>query len=317
MVKLNVPGYGPLVLHYCHQKSDQANAISLLFCHGWPGSFLEARNVIGPLTKPTSNQGRPFDVIVPSIPGFGFSPAPKKSGVGPSVVARAYKILMVDVLGYKSGFVTQGGDFGSFISRSLAIQYPEHVVAQHLNMFPVTPPTPLKAPLAYARWCLSSILYSPFEREALTFRRNFELDQSGYLEQQKTRPQTLGFALGDSPVGLLAWFVEKFHDWVDTQGSGPLSDEEIIDLVMMHWIQGATPALRFYREAFWGGKRDAEETFEVYVGAPTGVSMYAKEQLHVSSTSDDRCQLSRLLTCLTVSTRLGCTGSEHCVLARA
>lgn len=284
LVKVNVPGYGPLILHYCYQKSQRTNAIPLLFCHGWPGSFLEARSVVDSLTQPVEGTGHPcFDVIVPSIPGFGFSPAPRKSGVGPSVVARAYKILMVDVLGYNSGFVTQGGDFGSFISRSIAIQYPKLVIAQHLNMFPVNPPTPFKAPLAYARWCLASIIYSPFERESLNFRRNFELDQMGYLEQQKTRPQTLGFALGDSPIGLLAWFVEKFHDWVDTKGSGPLSDENVIDLVMMHWIQGVTPALRFYREAFWAGKRDAEETFEVYVAALTGVSMYPKEQLHVSS----------------------------------
>ena len=286
LVKINVPAYGPLVLHYCHRKSQNTGSIPLLFCHGWPGSFLEARYVIEPLTHPRDGRKDPsFDVVVPSIPGFGFSPAPSKSGVGPSVVARAYKILMVDVLGYKSGFVTQGGDFGSFISRSLAIQYPEHVIAQHLNMFPVPPPTLFKAPFAYARWCLSGVFYTPFERESLAFRRNFETDQLGYLEQQKTRPQTLGFALGDSPIGLLAWFVEKFHDWVDVEGSGPLSDEDVIDLVMMHWIQGATPALRFYREAFWAGKRDAEETFEVYVRTPTGVSMYAKEQLHVSFTA--------------------------------
>jgi hypothetical protein len=194
---------------------------------------------------------------------------------------------MLDVLKCRSGFVTQGGDFGSFISRSIAIQNPNLVIAQHLNMFPVPPPTLLTAPLAYLRWCLSGILYSEFEKTALIVRRNFELDQSGYLEQQKTRPQTLGFALGDSPLGLLAWFVEKFHDWVDVKGSGPLPDTEVIDLVMMHWIQGATPGLRFYREAFWAGKRDADDTFETYVRVPTGVSMYAQEQLHVSRDESD------------------------------
>lgn len=189
---------------------------------------------------------------------------------------------MTEVLGYP-WFVTQGGDFGSFITRSIAIQYPKLVVAQHLNMFPVPPPTLTRAPLAYLRWTFSSIFYSKFEREALDVRRNFEVDQSGYLEQQKTRPQTLGFALGDSPVGLLAWFVEKFHDWVDCYDA--LSDEDVITLVMMHWIQGATPGLRFYREAFGRGMREAEQTFETYVGIPTGVSMYTKEQLHASFSS--------------------------------
>ena len=281
-MRLNVPGHGDLVLHFVHKKSGSPSAIPLLFCHGWPGSFLESRYILDPLASPSKSQGPAFDVVVPSIPGFGFSPAPIKGGVGPTIVARAYKLLMVDVLKYDKGFVTQGGDFGSFISRSIAIQYPQLVIAQHLNMFPVPPPTPVSAPLAYIRWCLSPLTYSDFEKKSLEIRRNFELDQSGYLEQQKTRPQTLGFALGDSPLGLLAWFVEKFHDWVDVEGNAYLSDADTLDLVMMHWIQGATPGLRFYREAFWGGKRDADETFETYVRVPTGVSMYAKEQLHVS-----------------------------------
>lgn len=232
------------------------------------------------LTNPKNVTDQAFDFVAPSIPGFGFSPAPARSGVGPEVVARAFKMLMTDVLGYP-WFVTQGGDFGSFITRSVAIQYPESVVAQHLNMFPVLPPTLLSAPLAFLRWKLQVVFYSRFEREALKVRSNFEVDQSGYLEQQKTRPQTLGFALGDSPVGLLAWFVEKFHDWVDCPDA--FSKEDIITLVMMHWIQGATPGLRFYREAFGKGQSEAEKTFSVYVSAPTGVSMYAKEQLHVSS----------------------------------
>lgn len=231
------------------------------------------------LSDPNDKNKTSFHLIAPSIPGFGFSPAPEKSGVGPTIVARAYKILMTEVLGY-SWFVTQGGDFGSFITRSIAIQFPDVVRAQHLNMFPVPPPTLWKAPMAYLRWCLSGICYSHFEHEALRVRQNFETDQSGYLEQQKTRPQTLGFALGDSPVGLLAWFVEKFHDWVDVDKA--FSNEDIITLVMMHWIQGATPGLRFYREAFGKGMRDAEKTFETYVSIPTGVTMYAKEQLHVS-----------------------------------
>lgn len=231
------------------------------------------------LSSPKDKSTQAFHLVAPSIPGFGFSPAPAKSGVGPDTVARAYHILMTEVLDY-SWFATQGGDFGSFITRSVAIQYPDSVVAQHLNMFPVPPPTLFRAPLAYFRWKLSSVLYSQFEKDALEIRRNFELDQSGYLEQQKTRPQTLGFALGDSPLGLLAWFVEKLHDWVDCHEA--FSPEDTITLIMMHWIQGATPGLRFYREAFGRGEREAEKTFESYVAVPTGVSMYAKEQLHVS-----------------------------------
>ncbi|CAG8948038.1 unnamed protein product [Penicillium salamii] len=284
IVKLDVPGYGALVLHYTHTQASSSNAIPLLFSHGWPGSFVEALRIVKPLSNPSDAKEPSFHIIAPSIPGFGFSPAPTKSGAGPNVVARAYKILMTEVLGYPK-FVTQGGDFGSFITRSIAIQYPDSVRAQHLNMFPVPPPTFSSAPVAYIRWCLSAITYTDFEHKALQIRRNFEKDQSGYLEQQKTRPQTLGFALGDSPVGLLAWFVEKIHDWAEVYDA--FSDDDIITLVMMHWIQGATPALRFYREAF-GDRREAERTFETYVSAPTGVSMYAKEQLHCPRDWADR-----------------------------
>ncbi|KAI8169167.1 putative epoxide hydrolase [Colletotrichum sp. SAR 10_70] len=276
LVKVDVPGYGSLVLHFTHTASSRPGATPLLFSHGWPGSFVEASRVVRELTEPSGPDQQAFHLVAPSIPGFGFSPAPSVSGVGPEIVARAYKILMTDVLGYK-WFVTQGGDFGSFITRSIALQYPAVVRAQHLNMFPVPPPKPFSAPRAYLRWCLSRIFYTPFEHEALRVRRNFEVDQSGYLEQQKTRPQTLGFALGDSPLGLLAWFVEKFHDWGDVEEA--FTNDAIITLVMMHWIQGATPGLRFYREAF-GSRREAEKTFEAYVACPTGVSMYAKEQLH-------------------------------------
>ncbi|CAG8209246.1 unnamed protein product [Penicillium olsonii] len=283
IVKLDVPGYGTIVLHYTHNQATSSNAIPLLFSHGWPGSFVEAMQIVKPLSNPKANEPS-FHVVAPSIPGFGFSPAPKKSGLGPEVVARAYKILMTEVLGYPK-FVTQGGDFGSFITRSLAIQYPDSVRAQHLNMFPVPPPTLFTAPAAYIRWCFSAFTYTEFEMKAVQMRRNFEIDQSGYLEQQRTRPQTLGFALGDSPIGLLAWFVEKIHDWADVYEA--FSDDVIITMVMMHWIQGATPALRFYREAF-GTRREAERTFETYVSVPTGVSMYAKEQLHCPRDWADR-----------------------------
>ncbi|KAM0554934.1 hypothetical protein ACHAPJ_006670 [Fusarium lateritium] len=275
-VKLQVPGYGPLVLHFTHAQSSSPSATPLLFSHGWPGSFVEASKFVNQLSNPNKSTDPSFHVVAPSIPGFGFSPAPTKSGLGPEVTARAFKILMTDVLGCK-WFVTQGGDFGSFITRSIAIQFPRVVRAQHLNMFPVPPPTLSSAPLAYLRWCLSGVMYSDFEREAVRVRRNFEIDQSGYLEQQKSRPQTLGFALGDSPIGFLAWFVEKFHDWGHVDEA--FDTELVITLVIMHWIQGATPALRFYREAF-GARREAEKTFEAYVNCPTGVSMYAKEQLH-------------------------------------
>lgn len=239
---------------------------------------MEAAKLVGPLTNPDNPKNPSFNVVVPSIPGFGFSPAPSKVGVGPSVMARALKILMTEVLGYK-WFVTQGGDFGAFITRSLAWQYPSLVRAQHLNMFPAPFPTLLTAPISYVRWCLWRVFYSTGEYAAWQKRLIFQQEQQGYMEEQKTKPQTLGFALGDSPVGLLAWFLEKFNEWADV--SSAFTPDTIINLVMMHWIQGATPGLRFYRESF-NYRREAERTFEAYISCPTGVSMYAKEPLHVS-----------------------------------
>ncbi|KAH8690438.1 putative hydrolases or acyltransferase [Talaromyces proteolyticus] len=209
------------------------------------GRGREAVRIVHPLTEPKDAADPAFHCIAPSIPGFGFSPAPTKL----------------------SKFCYTGWRFWLLYHRSIAIQYPKVVRAQHLNMFPVPPLSLWSASRAYLRWCLSAFTYSEFENKALQVRRNFETDQSGYLEQQKTRPQTLGFALGDSTVGLLAWFVEKFHDWGDVYEA--FSDTDIITLVMMHWIQ-----------AFGRGMQEADKTFEVDVSVPTGASMYAKEQLH-------------------------------------
>jgi pimeloyl-ACP methyl ester carboxylesterase len=277
-VLVNIDGYGELPIHYVHETSDRVDATPLLFSHGWPGNFLEIRKVIRQLAHPDSPSMPAFHVVAPSIPGFGFSPAPTMPGISPTKVAQAFDKIMHRVLGYQK-YVLQGGDFGSFITRSMAIQFPDRVRAQHLNMFPVDPPT-FRQPLPYFRYLFSSIFYSDWEKDALRVRKAFEVDQSGYLEQQKTRPQTLGIALGDSPLGLLAWFMEKFHDWMD-QDNYKLTDKEIVTFVMMHWIQGATPGLRFYYEAFYAS-HDTESTFKTYVPQPTGVSMYPKEQLHVS-----------------------------------
>ena len=134
-VKIDIPDYGPQVLHYAHQASPRPDAIPLLFVQGWPGSFLEARKIIKPLTNPPDAATQAFHVIVPSIPGFGPGDAPQKSGFGPQLTAHAFTKLMVDVLGYKR-FVTQGGDWGSMITRSMALLYPQNIRACHYNMFP-------------------------------------------------------------------------------------------------------------------------------------------------------------------------------------
>ncbi|KAL8923475.1 MAG: hypothetical protein Q9208_004603 [Pyrenodesmia sp. 3 TL-2023] len=275
-VKIDIPGYGPQTLHYAHQTSSRPDAIPLLFVQGWPGSFLEARKIIEPLTNPPGPSTQAFHVIVPSIPGFGPGDPPAKSGFGPMLTARAFKILMVDVLGYQR-CVTQGGDWGSMITRSMAMQYPGHVRACHYNFFPCGPPPWYKAPLTVGRLILSPYLYTKRELDSIKKMQYYQKEQGGYLKQQSTRPQSLGFGLGDSPIGLLGWLVEKFHEWMDV-ANYTMPDDEALTFVMMHWMQGATPGLRYYKMAFAEeGEFSIRNSFATYFDVPTGLSHFPKE----------------------------------------
>ncbi|KAL9026245.1 MAG: hypothetical protein Q9196_005054 [Gyalolechia fulgens] len=275
-VKVDVPDYGPQVLHYAHHISSRANAIPLLFVHGWPGSFLEARKIIEPLTNPPDSATQAFHVIVPSIPGFGPGDPPTKSGFGPMLTARGFQTLMVDVLGYQR-FVTQGGDWGSMITRSMALQFPQHVRACHYNFFPCGPPPWYKAPLTMGRLILSPYLYTDRELDSIKNMQHYQKEQDGYLKVQSTRPQSLGFGLGDSPIGLLAWLVEKFHEWMDV-ANYEMPDDEILTFVMMHWMQGATPGLRYYKMAFAEeGEFGSKALFTGYHNTPVGLSHFPKE----------------------------------------
>ncbi|KAL8675463.1 MAG: hypothetical protein Q9168_000164 [Polycauliona sp. 1 TL-2023] len=275
-VKVDLPDYGPQVLHYAHQLSPRSDAIPLLFVQGWPGSFLEARKIIEPLTNPPDASSQAFHVIAPSIPGFGPGDAPTKSGFGPKLTAHAFTKLMVDVLGYKR-FVTQGGDWGAFITRSMALMYPQHVRACHYNMFPCRFPPWYKAPLTLGRLILSSYLYTTTELNNLKIMKHYFKEQGGYMRIQSTRPQTLGFGLGDSPIGLLGWLVEKFHEWMDVSHY-EMPDDEIITFVMMHWIQGATPGLRYYRMGFnEEGEAGMMQVFQGYLDTPIGLSHFPNE----------------------------------------
>ncbi|KAK3176725.1 hypothetical protein OEA41_008050 [Lepraria neglecta] len=275
-VKVDIPDYGPQVLHYVHARSSSPTAIPLIFVHGWPGSFLETRKILKPLTSPSNPKDQAFHLIVPSLPGYGPGPAPQKSGFGPVTSAKAFKLLMVDVLGYDK-FVTQGGDWGAFVTRSLTMQYPQHVRACHTNFVPCGPPAWYKAPLTLGRLVLNSWLYTAREKQGLEMMQYYLREQNGYLKQQTTRPQSLGFGLGDSPIGLLGWLVEKYHEWMDV-AHYTQPDDEVLAFVMMHWMTGATPALRFYKAAFQEkGPSCVENAFTTYLGTPLGFSAFPRE----------------------------------------
>ncbi|KAL8662960.1 MAG: hypothetical protein Q9202_004283 [Teloschistes flavicans] len=275
-VKVDIPGYGPQILHYAHQLSSRPDAIPLLFVQGWPGSFLEARKIIEPLTNPSDPTTQAFHVVVPSIPGFGPGDAPAKSGFGPMLTARGFNTLMVEVLGYNQ-YVTQGGDWGTMITRSMALQYPSHVRACHHNFLPCPPPPWYKAPFTMGRLILSPYLYTNRELQSLKNMQYYQKEQNGYLKLQSTRPQSLGFGLGDSPIGLLGWLVEKFHEWMDI-ANYTMPDDEILTFVMMHWMQGATPGFRYYKMAFVEeGEFNSKNCFKRYLDTPIGLSHFPKE----------------------------------------
>jgi len=247
-------------LHFLHIRSKITDAKPLLISHGWPGSILEFVDILPRLTDPESFGGSAkdaFHVVCPSIPGFGFSEKPMDPGWGVAKIASCYKSLMKK-LGYQSYFA-QGGDWGSTIVENLAIQDPS-CIAIHLNMLTVYPPKTLDKP-------------SEEEQKALERLTHYSEWDSGYSHQQRTRPQTIGYSLVDSPVGLLAWIIEKFWAWTDCDGhpENALNRDCMLDNVMLYWLTrtGASSA-RLYWESF--GKAELQQ-----VHTPVGVSNFPKE----------------------------------------
>jgi len=224
---IEVEGFGVLNIHYVHQKSKVESAIPLLFVHGWPGSFIEVTKVLPLLTS--TEAGHPsFHVVTPSLPGYAWSEAVSKRGFGPRQYAELFNKLMLS-LGY-SEYVTQGGDWGHALTRALASQYgPQHVKASHTNLPIAGPMTFWKSPIRFIKFLITP--FTPSEREGLANFIEFQKRGDGYFKVQSTRPQTLGYGLADSPVGMLAWIYEKLVKWTD---SYPWTDEEDVYLSSEH-----------------------------------------------------------------------------------
>ncbi|KAG7095350.1 hypothetical protein E1B28_006110 [Marasmius oreades] len=264
--------HGTLNIHYVHHRSSIEGAIPLLFIHGWPGSFIEATKLIPLLTQPESTDFPSFHVVVMSLPGYGFSEAPKKPGFNASRHAEVGHKLMI-ALGYEE-YVTQGGDWGFYITRRLAQMYGRtNVKAWHTN-YPsagAVAPT-LSQPLLYVKHLFTP--YSAAEKAGLERTNWFLTEGMGYNHEQSTQPQTLGYALADSPVGLLAWIYEKLKNWTD---SYPWSDDEILTWVSLYYFSRAGPAasLRIYYEATKAGDRVVPPSAKPII--PMGVSHFPKE----------------------------------------
>ncbi|KPI43493.1 putative epoxide hydrolase [Cyphellophora attinorum] len=238
-------GFEALQIHFIHQRSHVADAIPLLFVHGWPGSFLEALKIYKPLTDPGPNSSAPaFHFVALSLPNYAFSSGSKKKGFALAQYAETCNRLMLK-LGYNE-YVTQGGDWGYFITRTMSLLFPENVKATHVNMDHGERPSFLSNPILAAKHNLRP--YTSREREGFARGAWFQKDGSGYRSEQSTKPQTLGYAFADSPVALLAWIYEKLHDWTD---SYPWTPDEICTWMSIYWFSQAGPAanIRIYYEA--------------------------------------------------------------------
>jgi pimeloyl-ACP methyl ester carboxylesterase len=262
--KTNIDG---IDVHFIHRRSTQPNALPLLITHGWPGSFVEFAKIIDPLTNPVSHGARSedaFHVVIPSIPGYGFSDAPRQPGYGPQRMADIFAKLMAR-LGY-TRYGAQGGDWGSIISRSVAIQDAPHVAGLHLNFCFGGPPQ--GAPNAIDA-------LPPAEAQKVRARLFATGEEQGYSGIQGTKPQTLGYALNDSPVGLAAWIVEKFRSWCDCDGNveKKFTKDELLTNITLYWVtQTATSSARLYYESRHAGPPDNRR-----IEVPTGCAIFPKE----------------------------------------
>jgi epoxide hydrolase len=232
-----------LTLHFVHRRSKHATALPLLVTHGWPGSFAEFTKIIGPLTDPEAHGGTAadaFHVVMPSIPGFAFSAAPRDAGYDPARIARLEAALMAR-LGY-ARYGVQGGDWGSIISTQVALADAPHVAGLHLNMCFGAPPAGADANAGL----------TDRERERVKIRQAFQNEETGYQQIQGTKPQTLGVALNDSPAGLAAWIVEKFRTWCDCNGDPEtiFTKDELLTNITLYWVtQTAASSARIYYES--------------------------------------------------------------------
>jgi len=269
LAKINQwPGYKTelqgLNIHFQHIRSNEASARPLLMTHGWPGSIIEFQKVIAPLIDPVNHGGKAedaFHLILPSLPGFGFSDKPREPGWGIDKIAAAWDELMVR-LGY-SHYLAQGGDWGSIVTTAIAVQNLGHCQGIHVTM-------PMAAPDPDTMSDLSEL-----EQECLAAYQFYQDSDSGYSKQQSTRPQTLGYGLADSPTGQAGWIIEKFYQWMDCQGhpENIVTRDELLDNVMMYWLPDAgASSARIYWESFGSNRLD-----QPAVELPVGTSIFPKE----------------------------------------
>jgi len=263
--KTNIDG---IDIHFIHEKGSGSNPKPLLLSHGWPGSILEFLHIIDQLAHPEKFGGKEedaFDVVVPSLPGFGFSGRPSRP-IGPRKMASIFNSLMAKVLGYKK-YLAQGGDFGGAIATWLGYDFPKTCAAIHINILIVRHPD------------------GPQTKEEEEWEKRFKRDQKiedGYRTQQATKPQTLSYAMMDSPVGVAAWIIEKMCGWSDIKKNdieSVYSKDTMLSNIMVYLVTKTfnTASWIYYGRREEGGRFLPKEGLPIKV--PTAVALFPKEYL--------------------------------------
>jgi pimeloyl-ACP methyl ester carboxylesterase len=265
-----------LDIQFAHIRSPHADALPLLMTHGWPGSIIELLKVIDPLTDPTRHGGRAedaFHLVLPTLPGYGFSGIPSSTGWDPSQIAVAFNQLMLR-LGY-SRYVSQGGDWGAIISQILATQAPSGLAGIHVNMPGTVAPDVLRH---LRNFDPAPTDMSEQERAAYDRLLHFYRDGFGYAAMMNQSPQTIGYALADSPVAMAAYYYDKFAEWTDSDGEPErvLTHDEMLDAISLYWLTNTgTSSSRSY----WEGAQSGGGPFDAFhiTAVPVAVTVFPGE----------------------------------------
>jgi pimeloyl-ACP methyl ester carboxylesterase len=266
-----------LDIQFIHIRSKHKNALPLIITHGWPGSFFELLKVIGPLTDPTAYGGKAedaFDLVIPSMPGYGFSEKPKSAGWGPEKIASAWDVLMKR-LGYKQ-YVSQGGDWGSVVADAMGRQAPEGLLGIHVNM-PATVPADVAKALKNGEPAPKGL--SVKENAAFNSLYKLYTKGGGYAGMMVTRPQTLGYGLTDSPVGLASFFLDKFNEWTYSGGNAEksLTKTEMLDDISLYWF---TNTANSSAQLYWENNNNnfnAVEQRTAEIKVPVAITVFPGE----------------------------------------
>jgi pimeloyl-ACP methyl ester carboxylesterase len=250
-------------IHFVYQRSGQPGALPVLLAHGWPGSIVEFLDVVGPLTAPGAGE-LPFDLIIPSLPGYGFSGPTTEPGWHPRRIAAAFTELLRRLGVERYG--VQGGDWGSIVAANMADLAPDRVAGLHLNFLAAPRPEGLRTASLTAE-----------EQARIQAMRRWQDTETGYSAIQGTRPQTIGYALEDSPAGLAAWITEKFRAWSDCGGDieRSFTKDQLLTNITLYWVTAtATSSARLYYEMRQAGQAAVPAA---PITVPTGIAQYPGE----------------------------------------